>query len=148
MANYVENNLGKDEQIIQKVSFNYIVILPHIFLCFVGIGLITIWVPILSILTNELAVTNKKVIGKTGILSSHAINAPLNKVNNIAVSKSLFGKIFDYGTVRIETSSEAVGFAYIKNPERFKSLVLTQMDIFEEERIQKQAEAIAAATKQ
>lgn len=143
MSKNIEQNLGRDEHIIREGKINVIVLLPHFLLLFVGIGLITIWKPLIDLITTKLCFTNKKVIGKVGLIKTNTLEAPLNKVNNASVEQGLFGKIMNYGTVRIDTSSGTYLFSHICDPNSFKSALMEQIDKFDDERIQKQAETIA-----
>ena len=143
MSKNIEQNLGRDEHVIREGKINIIVLLPHFLLLFVGIGLITIWKPLIDLITTKLCFTNKKVIGKVGLIKTNTLEAPLNKVNNASVEQGLFGKIMNYGTVRIDTSSGTYLFSHICDPNGFKSALMEQIDRFDDERIQKQAETIA-----
>ena len=49
--------------------------------------------------TTELAVTNHRVIYKSGLLSRHTIEMNRDKVESVDVDQSLLGRIFGYGTV-------------------------------------------------
>lgn len=132
MGKYVANNLSRNEKIVYEAKKHPVALL--------WIGN---WIPFF---TSELAVTNKNVIGKIGLIRTASLSSPLNKVQNVGVSSGLLGKIFKYGTVSIETAgSKAVSFGCIKNPEQFKKTVMDQMDAFEEERIRMQAQQMANA---
>src|SRR6266566_2466639 len=49
--------------------------------------------------TTEMAVTNRRVIIKTGLASRKTIEMLLNKVESIEVSESTIGRLLGYGTV-------------------------------------------------
>ena len=133
MSNYAETNLTNNEKIILKAKKSFIAIFPHF----------------IRFLTTELALTNKKVIGKFGLIRTHSIASTLNKIQNISISSGLFGKIFRYGTIKIETAgAELVYFYGIKKPESIKKAVFAQMDIFDQERIREQAVQMASAMSQ
>ena len=51
--------------------------------------------------TTELAVTNFRVISKSGLIERQTVEQILNRVDSIEVTQSLFGRLFDYGTVMI-----------------------------------------------
>ncbi len=149
MSNYVENNLGRNEVIVKKADRNVI--------CLVGtwiFGILFFWllVPLIKAIIKtiqfnsvELAVTNKRVIGKTGFANTASMDAPLNKIQNASVSQKLFGKIFNYGTVCIDTAAGKYKFMAIKNPDAFKGTIMAQIDQFEEDRMKQQAEEMAKA---
>lgn len=133
MSNYAETNLTNNEKFILKAKKSFIAIFPHF----------------IRFLTTELALTNKKVIGKVGLIRTHSVASALNKIQNISISSGLFGKIFSYGTIKIETAgAEPVYFYGIKKPESFKKAVFAQMDIFDQERIREQAVQMASAMSQ
>ncbi len=133
MSNYAEKNLTKNEKVVLKAKKSFIAVFPHI----------------IGFLTSELAITNKRVIGKVGLIRTHSITSSLNKIQNVTVSSGLMGKIFKFGTVKIETAgSEPVKFYGIKKPEEFKKAVFAQMELFEQERLQEQATQMATAMSQ
>ena len=137
----------EEEDIIMKADINPVVIVKDIILMFIFIGFITVWGTLIKIFTTKLQFSNKKIHGKIGLLNTKELDTPLNKVNNISISQGLFGKIFNYGTINITSSSGAYNFPYISKPNDFKNALLNQIEIFDEERITKQAEAMAKAIK-
>ena len=77
----------------------------------------------------ELAVTNKRVIGKSGIINTSAVDVPLDKIHSVSVSNGLFGKIFNYGNVVISMSTyETFRYQYISNPDEFKATLMEEID--------------------
>ena len=147
MSNYIKKNLLEEERIIQTGKVHRIILLPHILLCFVLIGFITIWIPIIRICTTDLAFTNKRLTGKIGLINIRALDTPLNKINNIAIAQGLGGLIFGYGTIIIYSSSAKYKFKGIKNPELFKNQLINQINEFEEEKLKMQANEIANLVK-
>ena len=96
-------------------------------------------------LFTELAFTNKRVIGKTGVFSSRALDATLEKIDSVATSSGLFGKIFGYGKISIRTAADRFDFKYVKRPEEFKRALMAQIDKAEQDRLIEQTKAMAAA---
>ena len=129
MSNYVDKNLGKNESVVLKAKLHPLTAIFHPFIYF----------------STELALTNKSVIGKTGMIKSKSLNAPLNKIQNVSVSSGFLGKIFKWGKIAVTTAGGEVKFACIKNAEQFKTAIFNQMDIFEEEKTKAQAAQMAAA---
>lgn len=157
---YTEKNLGRNEEIIQRGSTSMITLLSDVIWAvliiiifaalekwYIGliIAAIIVGVKYLKVKTTELSLTNKKVIGKLGIIATKVMDSPLNKINNISVEQGLGGKIFGYGTIVITTSSGSFNFKYISHPDIFRSSVMNQIDAYDEERIRKQAEQLASA---
>lgn len=167
---YTAQNLSKNENVILKGSINMIAMFPNAiiaaliliifiytgveteigFITFLGlvIAAIIIGIKYLKMKTTELSLTNKKIIGKVGIISTKVMDSPLNKINNISVEQGLGGKIFGYGKIVITTAAGNYNFSCISQPNVFRSAVMNQIDVFDEERIRKQAEQLAGAMKQ
>lgn len=100
---------------------------------------------LLTIKFSELAVTTNKIFGKTGIISTKIMDAPLNKINNVSVEQNLFGRLLGYGKISITTSSGNYIYFYIKNPDAFRLTVMNQIDIYDNERVKKQAEELTCS---
>lgn len=95
--------------------------------------------------TTELAVTNKKIIGKLGLVNTKSMDAPLNKIQNVSVSSGLGGKMFGYGNINISTASGNFNFKGIRTPDTFKNIIMEQLDIYEKNESKKRAEELAMA---
>lgn len=147
MSDYIGKSLVKDEQIVQRAKIHWAILVPHAFLMLFVIGFITIWGAIVAKLTTELGITNKKVIGKTGWISTRQLDSPLSKINNVSVSNGLFGKLFNYVTIYITTSSGGYLFKGVARPNDFRANLLDQIERFDNDRIRKQALEIASAMK-
>ena len=149
MGQYLETNLSKDEKIIESVEIHNIAIILWAIIGIVGI--VSIVLPILAIYfilqirSMELGFTNKRLIGKIGIIGSNRLDAPLNKVDNISVNQGIGGKMFGYGTIIVASTASKFNFQYVKNPEMFRNKLMEQIERFDEERIKKQAEEMAKA---
>ena len=156
MANYVENHLGKNETIVKKADRNGLFLvgtwIKGILLCFLIVPFIKAIIKTVQFINVELAITNKRIIGKVGVASTKSLDAPLNKIQNASVTQTFFGKIFNYATVRIDTAAGKFEFPAIKNGEKFKSMLMAQIDQYEEDRVKQQAaemaNAMSAALKQ
>lgn len=53
---------------------------------------------------TEIAVTDRRVIYKSGFIKRFTDEMLLNKVENVEVTQSIPGRLFDYGDVRVEGS--------------------------------------------
>lgn len=89
--------------------------------------------------TSELAVTSKRIIGK---VPGKSMDAPLDKIQTVIVSKGLLGGIVDAGTVQINTAFGFYFFKYVDDPETLKRNVMIQIESYKDERIHKEAQAI------
>ena len=74
--------------------------------------------------SSEFAVTDKRVLIKTGLLKRHTLETLLNKVENISVEQGLWGRVLDYGTIQVTgTGSTKETFAMISKPLEFRKQV-------------------------
>ncbi len=95
--------------------------------------------------TSVLAVTNKKIYGRKGIIRVRELESPLNKIENIKVKRSITGRILKYGAVCITTTTGIYEFNYIKNAEDFRKTVMAQIEATEYDKMDVHAEKIASA---
>ena len=97
--------------------------------------------------TNIFIVTNLRVIHEHGVLSISAKESPLDKINNVSFNQSLFGRIFDYGNVEIQSAAELGGTSmkFLKSPRKLKDNITQKMEDFRKEMIAQQAESMARA---
>jgi len=83
---------------------------------------------------NEVyAVTNDRIVQVEGILSRRVFDSSLEKVNDILLTQSLFGRMFNYGTIEIITGSD-VGLNRLdalKAPLDFKRAILDARNALE-----------------
>ena len=59
--------------------------------------------------TTEIAVTNRRVIYKRGLISRHTAEMNMDKVASVEVDQSIFGRLWGYGSVRILGTGGASG---------------------------------------
>jgi len=75
---------------------------------------------------RQYIVTNRRVIQISGVINKNVVDSSLEKVNDVKMSQSFFGRLFDYGNVEILTASE-LGinqFQRIGDPVHFKTAML------------------------
>jgi uncharacterized membrane protein YdbT with pleckstrin-like domain len=59
--------------------------------------------------TTEIAVTNKRIIFKRGFINRHTAEMNMDKVASVDIDQSIFGRMLDYGSVRIVGTGGAPG---------------------------------------
>jgi uncharacterized membrane protein YdbT with pleckstrin-like domain len=92
-------------------------------------GLIVILVGTVRRNATEMAVTNRRVVIKTGLTSRKTIEMMLNKVESIEVSETAFGRMLGYGTIAvIGTGGTLEPFHNIARPLEFRSQVQQQVE--------------------
>jgi uncharacterized membrane protein YdbT with pleckstrin-like domain len=71
-------------------------------------------------------VTNRRLIQVFGVFNKNVTDSSLEKVNDVKMDQSFFGRIFGYGDIEILTASElgVNRFTMIGNPVRFKTAML------------------------
>ncbi len=78
---------------------------------------------------TEMAVTNRRVVIKSGLASRKTIEMLLNKVESIEVSEPAFGRMLGYGTiVVIGTGGTPEPFHKVAHPLEFRSQVQQQIE--------------------
>jgi len=172
---YLESLMGRYEGIVFKTRQHWLVVLPTILinsllslLIIVGSGflvshlgpLVLVALLLLVFPLGKLAldllnwwnevyvVTNRRVIQLEGIINKHSIDSSLEKVNDVVLEQSAFGRLLNYGTVQILTASE-IGvnlFERVARPVRFKTEMLNQKEGFSRlESFRSQAERVKEA---
>lgn len=95
MGNYVENNLIKGESVAFETTYHWIIFLHWR-------SLLTLFIqPALARWSDEFAITNHRIIVKTGLISRRTLEMNLNKVETVNVDQSIVGRMLGYGTIRI-----------------------------------------------
>ncbi len=133
MSSYVEESLI-DGEIIQQTG--HVTWWGQIGLLIWGI--LTIWLVIgiiffiwafINVRSTELAITNKKLIGKIGFIKRSSIDLPIQKIESIGVEQTLIGRLLDYGTLTIRgTGGDGLTIKHIKQPLVFRKTVMNIMD--------------------
>ncbi|HVN53497.1 MAG TPA: PH domain-containing protein, partial [Anaerolineaceae bacterium] len=111
------------------------------------LGLILLIIPILSFLRDFLVwynkkyvVTNRRVIQISGVINKNVTDSSLEKVNDVKMEQSFWGRLFNFGDVEILTASElgANLFQTIGDPIRFKTAMLNAKEELESGRAMRQ----------
>lgn len=141
---YIDGNLLPRENVLYKAQIHWGVFVPPIvsfvalvlsliplfvakeaeLIIYISVTLAMIVVTIGTIgqaliifLTTEFALTNKRVIGKTGLISRNSIEILNGKIESITVDQSILGRLFNYGTVIVTgAGSSKTSFTFISSP--------------------------------
>lgn len=151
-TSYLESLLGENEEVLLKTHQHWFVLFNKIFLeiilaaILIGgsliasnynpiaiYGLILVLVPIIGLIrdvlvwrNNSYIVTNRRVMRVSGVFGKDVLDSSLEKVNDVKLTQSFFGRMFGYGDIQILTASE-LGvdlFHQINDPIRFKTAML------------------------
>jgi hypothetical protein len=98
------------------------------------VGLMMLWEAFIVKQTTQLGMTSKRVFFKCGLLSQTVIELKLNRIESITIHQSIFGVIFNYGTIKI------IGMGGVKTivpnivaPSKFKKILWRVLDKYGEE---------------
>lgn len=76
------------------------------------------------IATTELALTDRRVIAKTGLLSQQSVEINIPKVESVEVHQSLLGRMLNYGTITVKgTGGGSAPAPGIASPFEFRKAV-------------------------
>ena len=154
---YIDNNLLSGETVFFRTHLHWKVFVLPVLLFLAGLALMAGAIyqgldPYLSFLIlviplgvlfhsylawrcSEFAVTDKRVLIKTGIVSRHTLETILTKVENIGVEQTLWGRLFNFGTLYVTgTGSTRETFPGIHAPLEFRKAIETAAVAFEERR--------------
>jgi uncharacterized membrane protein YdbT with pleckstrin-like domain len=83
--------------------------------------------------TSEFAVTNKRVLIKTGWIRRHSLETLLTKIESIRAEQSVLGRMLDYGTIISSgTGGSKEPFHKIAEPMIFRRRVQDQISVSEQ----------------
>lgn len=96
---------------------------------------------------NLWAVTNLRIIDEDGVFSVNSKESPLDKINNVTYNQSLWGRIFNYGNVQIQTAAEigATTYYMVEKPKKLKDTITTMQEEYKRSQILFQAKEYASA---
>lgn len=134
------------------ISSNLIYFTPGAFLLlFINpifiLGLIWFIIRYYGYKNNDLILTNKRIFGKCGLISTNHLQSPLNKIDSVSFSNGLVGKLIGYGTIIIATTSSVYKFRFVGDGQNLANDVFNQLEISQKENMDQQAKAIAKAIK-
>ena len=115
MGSYVNNNLIRGETVEYETTYHWIIF-------FSLRALLSLFIaPLIDKLIDEFAITNKRVIIKTGLISRRTIELNLSKIESVNVDQSILGRILGYGSLQIVgTGGTKEIFPNIQRPLTFR----------------------------
>ena len=114
------------------------------------IVLITAIYPMLEYINwkyNLWCVTNLRVVDESGFFSRYSKESPLDKINNVEYDQSLWGRLFGFGNVDIQTAAELGETTYnlIHHPKLLKDTITHAQEEYKKMQISNQATQLAEA---
>jgi uncharacterized membrane protein YdbT with pleckstrin-like domain len=133
MARYVEDNLIADERLLYtgrlspwafagRIALG-IVLVP------VGIGLLLLAGVWIWLRTVELAVTSKRLIVKSGLVSRETIEMNLGKVESLQVNQGVMGRLLGFGSIQVNgTGTSHAPIRGVADPLEFRRQFMQAQD--------------------
>jgi len=105
--------------------------LPHagvwLFVLCAYISLIHALIISMRKLTTEIAVTDRRVIYKSGMMQTHTDEMNMDKVESVLVDQSVLGRFLNYGTINIHGTGEGLeNLRYISSPISLRNAILAK----------------------
>jgi len=151
--NYVEKNLIPGEELVFRTGLHWSVLVGPVILAlavaaggvacliqkdmdflYAGAALLIVAAAIAAFAVAkrnavEIAVTNRRVIIKTGMVSRRSLEIMLAKVESIGIDEPVMGRMLGYGTVVVHgTGGTPEPFRRIAHPSEFRRKVQEQID--------------------
>ncbi len=111
------------------------------------LGILIFIIKYLQWRSNIWVVTNYRVIDEMGLLSHYAKESPLDKINNVSYDQTMWGRIFNYGHVEIQTAAEvgATDYYNVFHPKRLKDSITLAQSEYKNIQLSNQAIQMASA---
>lgn len=114
---YIEDTISNNETIVYVVKFHWIyTFIAFLCLIFLGVLIIGIFIFLKMMInkwTTERALTNTRYIQKTGWIARNTEEISINKIEEVDLKQSIFGRILDYGSISI--SGTGAGNIFLKS---------------------------------
>ncbi len=131
---YIEQTLMPGETVLSRATIHWAVFIGPALLTFLGVLMLLGGFPLVLIAgliwfgwsylvrqSIELAVTNKRVLAKSGVVRRHCVDVQNGKVEGLTYDQGLIGRMLGYGSIVVRgTGIGAVPIPYIAAPEAFK----------------------------
>ena len=107
----------------------------------VPLGYLLLLLPLASLLRDVLVwsnrqyiVTNRRVIQISGVINKDVTDSSLEKVNDVKLEQSFWGRLLDFGNIEILTASElgVNRFSHLGRPIHFKKAMLNAKEQMEQ----------------
>jgi len=123
---YIDSNLIGNEEVVYRGHVTLWAWLPWIvwglilgFATVVGFILIPLGYFILR--SNEAAITNKRLIAKSGLIKRDTVEIPIKKISSLQVKQGISGRMLGYGSLVIsDTGAVHAPIRFIKDPMKFR----------------------------
>lgn len=120
-----------------------IIIIPLIVVAiFTKLRIFRCWV---NFFTTELSVTPTRLVGKRGLFNVERMDIPIEQVTSVTIRTNLWGQIFKYATISIQSAGGNVEFEGIGNAVKFQQYCVDILKINADRQLYRQAQAMSQA---
>jgi len=110
---YIDDSLVAGETIVHRAHVSWwsqfgLVLLGLLTLAVFGLGLVFLAWAWIRVRATEIAITNRRVIAKFGIVRRSTVEINLEKVEALRVEQGVMGRILNYGTIYITGTGSSV----------------------------------------
>jgi uncharacterized membrane protein YdbT with pleckstrin-like domain len=104
------------------------------YILYIGLSLIAGGITMLGhsymrLISTELAITNRRVIAKTGFISRNTFELMLNRVEGANIEQTVWGRILNFGSILVHgTGGGITPIDYIADPLNFKKQLMTYVE--------------------
>lgn len=146
--NYLESSLLHTEYVEYKAKISlFIFVWPSVLLLLGlllfavgaeirGVGVLLLLLGVFSLVRRAIiyfnsiyAVTDKRVILKTGFISRRSVELLLTKCEGLHINQGLGGRIFNFGTISVTTGGVTSSYPFIADPLRFRRKINAQIEL-------------------
>ena len=133
MGKYVDSALLPNEQLVAEARPHWAMfVAPGLVVLFgliagraggliIFLGLLWAGFRWLIYSTTEMALTNKRVIAKSGIIRRIVVDVSNTKIEGVTFHQGIIGRIFGYGSVLVRgTGVGQIPIPFIAHPDQFK----------------------------
>jgi uncharacterized membrane protein YdbT with pleckstrin-like domain len=85
---------------------------------------------------NVYVLTNRRVVEVTGVLNKRVSDSSLEKLTDVVLKQSMFGRMLGYGDIDVLTAAAGAGINYLKqirHPMEFKTAMVNAKEALEQE---------------
>jgi len=125
---YVRRSLGEDEEIVYEAGFPWpyhlVSVLYLLLLGIIVVGIIVFLQRQIRAWTTEMVVTSQRIVLKEGWLSISTEELRLDAVEEVNVTQSFWGRLFNFGQLTLGGTGEgSIAFPPANRPVDFRSAI-------------------------
>lgn len=128
---YVRDNLIGNEHVKYEAKTHWIDYVPYVVFTLLTLGFFTpfLLIPYIRSRATEMAVTNKRVVLKQGLIRRKTLELRFAKIEQVSVDQGILGRLLGYGSIKVcGTGGSLETFEGLADPMEFRAQVYRLMD--------------------